>query len=118
MSSNRVLTGLLTFAGGFLSGLLFAPQSGAETRDQLAERAKSQMEGMEDRLQHLEARLASLGEQIKAESGQWSDKVKKGSDKLRRAAADSVLPDVPDDPAAFKVEGGEVAADLRHLPRK
>jgi gas vesicle protein len=111
MSSNRVLTGLFAFAGGFLSGILFAPQSGADTREQLADEARSQLHGVDERLKNLEAQISSLGDQLLTASSQWSEKVK-------QAAADTVLPDVPDDPDAFKLDGGQVAADLRHLPRK
>ena len=111
MSFNRLVTGLFAFAGGFLSGILFAPQSGADTREQLAGEARTQLEGMDERMQNLEKQLSSLADQIKSVSSEWSDRV-------IQAAADTVLPDVPDDPEAFKLDDGEVAADLRHLPRK
>ena len=107
MSTNNVLTGLAAFAGGFLAGVLLAPSSGRETRDRLSDEARNRMKSLEGQVRGVEDRLASL-----------SDQIHDASDQFRTAAAHKVLPDVPEDPEAFKLDEEEVEADLRHMPRK
>ena len=111
MSVDRVLTGLAAFAGGVVAGILLAPQSGAETREQISGEAKASLRRLEGQIQGLEKRLADLGEQLKEGGQELGDKVKKST-------IDQVLPEVPGDPAAFDLAGDDVSRDLRHMPRK
>lgn len=107
MSIERTLSGLVAFAGGVFAGFLLAPQSGAETRAKLSEEGRARLKGIEDQLESLESRLGELGGQVRAKGNQ-----------VKNSAVGQVLPDLPDDPEAFKVGDDDVAGDLRHMPRK
>jgi gas vesicle protein len=110
-SIDRLLTGLVAFAGGMMAGVLLAPQSGAETRGKITDEARVQLKRMEGQLEGLEKKLADVTSQVIETSGEVSEKI-------RGATVDQVLPELPEDPEAFKIAADELAGDLRHMPKK
>ena len=110
-SFDRMMTGLIAFAGGIATGILLAPSSGSETREKIGQQAQAQLGKMERRMKELEKQIEHMAESVKDSSASVLGEVKE-------AAASQTLPDVPSDPEAFQVGEDEVAGDLRHLPRK
>lgn len=106
---NLLVTGLAAFAGGVVAGILFAPDSGARTRARIAEEARAQARNLEKKLSGLESKIDDLQKQVRETGTHLGERVVEAA---RHAAAP-----VPDDPEAFHVEKGDVAQDLRRMPR-
>lgn len=89
-------SGLGTFVLGALIGaglaLLFAPQSGEETQEEIRERALRLKEGAEDRVRdaqrQLEARMDQAREGVQARVGQVREAVESGRQAAREARSD------------------------------
>jgi len=110
---TTIAVALGSFAGGVCLGILMAPQSGRETREQISTRVRGELSRLEGQLSNLETHLEELEDQITQISGDIRQKIR---DKAEHAV-DQVLPTIPDDPSVFKVEGGELEQDLRRMPR-
>ncbi len=109
-TQQTIITGLLAFAGGFVAGILFAPESGAKTRERISREAQSQLRNLGKQLDGLEDRIDGLQKQVKEGGAQLGERV---VDKAKQ-----VMSSVPDEAADFNVEANDVAKDLRRMPRK
>ena len=109
-----LIVGAAAFAGGYLAGVLLAPRSGEETRQQIGERAKAQTRWVEQRIARLEDQIGKVEEQLRQKSGAFGDQVREAA----QNAVDQVVPSLPDDPKAWGVGDDDVAGDLRHMPKK
>jgi len=108
-TQRTIITGLLAFAGGFLAGILLAPESGTKTRKKIAKEAQSQLRNLGKQLDGLEDRIEGLQKQVKQTGSHLGEKVVD--------AAKQVVSTVTEEAADFKVEQKEVAKDLRRMPR-
>lgn len=118
---DTVLTALVAFAGGFLAGILLAPDSGAKTRERIAEEAKVRMRRLEGRLDSLQEQLAGLDDAVKHTASDISRKVKSASTQVGqkfREATQQAVDVLPADADAFHVDPADVTGDLRRMPRK
>ena len=111
---SQLLTAVVAFAGGFLAGVLFAPQSGREARRRIAETAQDSTRWMGERLQAVETQLGAVEQQIQAAGAQFGEKMRGAAGK----AVDQYVPSVPDDADALQIDQEDVDHDLRHMPRK
>lgn len=107
---RTVITGLLAFAGGFLAGILLAPESGAKTRKKIAKEAQSQLRGLGKQLDGLETRIEGLQKQVRETGTHLGERVVD--------AAKQVVTTVTEEAAEIRVEANDVARDLRRMPRK
>ncbi len=108
------LTALFAFAGGFTAGLLCAPHSGRKSRDLIAARLQAESRRLEQQLHALEKQLAGLEAQVSETGREVSEKVRETAEKV----VGQVSPNLPNDPEAWKVEGGELTSELRRMPRR
>lgn len=115
MDGNRnwVAASIAAFAGGVLAGILFAPQSGREFRRAIANRALVPAHWVEGRFYEIERQLEALEQELRATSAEFSEKLR---DATHRAVAQYV-PDFPENPEAWDVDGPELTRDLPGLPR-
>lgn len=111
---TQLLTAISAFAGGFIAGLLFAPQSGREARQRIVQTAQGSTQWIEDQIHSLEDQLGTLEQHIQSVSAQFGDKVREVTNK----AVDQYLPSFPDEQNDWEMEGGDLERNLRHLPRK
>ena len=111
---KRLITGLVAFGGGFLAGILLAPNSGEETRGRIADEAKDQFKRLDKQIHGLEAQLSALQDQLSSVSTDVGERFRSAAHK----GVEKVIPELPDDPDSWKVEDDEVASELRHMPRK
>lgn len=123
MASTRdtLLTAVVAFAGGFLAGILLAPDSGAKTRERIADEAKARMRRLEGRLDSLQEQLAGLDDAVKNTASDLSRRVKAASTQVGqkfRDATHQAVDVLPTDADAFHVDPGDVTGDLRRMPRK
>ena len=109
-TQRTIITGLLAFAGGFLAGVLLAPESGAKTRKRIAKEAQSQLRHLGKQLDGLEDRIEGLQKQVKESGAHLGERVV--------GAAKQVVSTVAEEAAEIRVEANDVAKDLRRLPRK
>ena len=103
------------FAAGFVSGILFAPQSGKTTRKRLADEARGQLKVAESQIEAIEEHLADLNERVHETGKDLSGKIRQAANN----AVDSYIPDLADGVENWS-EGGEdeVVKDLRNMTRK
>ena len=111
---TQLLTAITAFAGGFIVGLLIAPQSGREARRRIAQSAQGSTRWIEDQLHSLEDQLGTLEQHIQSVSAQFGDKVRDVTHK----AVDQYLPSFPEESNDWEMEGEDLERNLRHLPRK
>lgn len=114
-SLSKATVVVIAFTTGFVSGVLFAPQSGKNTRRRIADEAREQLKAAESQLEAIEEQLAELNTRVQ-ETG------KDLSGKIRQAASETVdeyIPDLADGVEDWS-EGGEdeVVRDLRNMTRK
>ena len=109
-TQQTILTGLLAFAGGFLAGVLLAPDSGSKTRERITKEAQSQLRNLGKQLDGLENRIDGLQKQVKEGGTHLGERVVD--------AAKQVVSGAADEAADFTVEANDVAKDLRRMPRK
>jgi len=76
-------------AAGYLAGLLTAPKSGKETRDELKQSRANSMSEVEKQLKLLHTELGKLVDETKETSNDMSDKAQKEFKKLVDTAKDS-----------------------------
>ena len=114
MRSTRelMLYTTLAFAGGALSGLLFAPQSGREFRASLLRSTRKPTGWVEERLHQVEVQLAALEAQVQTTSTALSQRFREATGR----ALDSYRPSFSE--LSWDVKRGELARDLRYLPRR
>lgn len=111
---ERAALAVAAFTGGLLAGLLLAPRSGRKMRRLIAKKAQAQSRWAEQRLHDVETQLSALEQQLRDAGAGLSDQLRDATQK----AVEQVTPTVPDDPAAWSVEGREVASELRRMPRR
>lgn len=102
-SSNGVLTALLAFAGGFVAGILLAPDSGSGTRGRIASTAKDRLAHLDDQLDGLTGQLDALQNQIQ---------------KASQTIAERVKTVAIGEEGDWEVADDDVNRDLRRMPRK
>lgn len=93
-----------TFAGGFVAGLMAAPESGSASRRRLAEKAQIQRQRLGEHLQAIEQQLAALEQDLHLLG-------KRFSDQLRSDAG-------AEEPITWDLDSEEVTRELRGMPRK
>jgi gas vesicle protein len=108
---TQLLTAVAAFAGGFLAGVLLAPQSGREARRRIARTAQDSTRWVEDRLQTVETQLGALEQQIQAAGAQFGEKVQEVAAKT----VEQYVPSLPDDSDLLEKE--DLTRDLRRMPR-
>ncbi len=123
MASTRdtLLTALAAFAGGLLTGILIAPDSGARTRERIADEARARMKRLEGRLDSIQEQLSGLDDVLGRKTADLTRRARQVGEQVSarvRSAAHEAGSVVPDDPDAFHVDSGEVAHDLRRMPKK
>ena len=103
------------FAAGFVSGILFAPQSGKNTRKRIADEAREQLKAAESQIDAIEEQLAELNGRVQETGKELSGKIRQAANE----AVDSYIPDLADGVENWS-EGGEedVVKDLRNMTRK
>lgn len=109
-TQQTIITALLAFAGGFVAGILLAPESGSKTRKRIGKEAQSQLRNLGKQLDGLEDRIDGLQKQVKEGGAQLGERV---VDKAKQ-----VIAGVAEEAADFSVEANDVAKDLRRMPRK
>lgn len=109
-NTNWIVTAVAAFAGGYLAGMLFAPQSGRDLRRSIASRASEPAHWMEGRLHEIERQLSELERELRATSAEFGDR-------LREATQRAVSHYVPENPEPWRVERSEVTRELPGLPR-
>lgn len=92
--SKKILKNLAigaAFAGaaGYLAGLLTAPKSGSETRDELYKSIKNNTTDIESQLKNLQAELGRLVDQAKNQSTDMNDQAQNEFKTLLEKAKDS-----------------------------
>ena len=103
------------FAAGFVSGILFAPQSGKNTRRRIADEARGQLKAAESQLDTIEEHLADLNGRVQETGKEITGKIRQAANE----AVDSYIPDLADGVENWS-EGGEdeIVKDLRNMTRK
>lgn len=81
------LSTLIAAAAGYLTGVLTAPKSGQETRQELKDAATSNYNEAERRLKKLQTELSQLLDDVKAHSSDASGKARAELDQLTDTAA-------------------------------
>ncbi|MFQ5569720.1 MAG: YtxH domain-containing protein [Rhodothermales bacterium] len=109
-----LLTAISAFAGGFFAGLIFAPQTGRETRQRLVRTAQGSTRWLGEQLDAVEAKIGVLEQQIHKTTSQFTEKVRETA----HHTVDQYVPSMPDDTKAWTVEREDLAHDLRRMPRK
>lgn len=104
-------TALAAFAGGYASWRWLAPRSEQALRDSLAAQARASSGWMGTQWQAAEAQLAALEAEVETAGRAFSDKVRS----LTQNAFDPLTFELSE---AWQLERGEVARELRHLPRR
>lgn len=89
-------------AAGYVTGLLTAPKSGKETREDIKEAAKKRREDALKELKHLQSELDKVMDQAKERMGKMSSKAK---DELQTALSKA---------RETKEKTGEVISAVRH----
>ena len=79
---NLALVAGLAAAAGFVTGLLTAPKSGKETRDDLKQAAQNGISQAERQLKNVSSELADMLDEAKKRGGAMSDKARKQLDDL------------------------------------
>ena len=110
-SVSMTLVAASAFAGGYFSGLLLAPRTGRAARRRLTRQARASSKWLGGRVHALEAQLAALEQEIEALGHQFSAKVRAAT----HGAFNAFVPGFPD---GWGLERGEMARELRHLPRR
>lgn len=100
------------FAGGLFSGLLVAPTSGREFRQRIVECTQTQGAWVERRLQRIETQLSALEDQMQTTTTAFSERFRE----VTGRALDAYVPTMPE--SSWAVEKGELARELRFMPRK
>ena len=93
-----------TFAGGFVSGLMAAPDSGAASRRRIAEKAQAQRHLLGDHLTSIEKQLGALERDLQLLGRRFKEQ-------LNIEAVDT-------EDIAWDVASDEVTRELRGMPRK
>ena len=86
---NVAIGGTIAAIGGFLAGILTAPKSGKETRQDIKEGAGKGVAEAEKDLKKLQAELDKAIKQAKSQGGKLSAKAQKELDELLLKAKDS-----------------------------
>lgn len=107
------MIGATAFAGGLVAGYLLTSRSGRPFRVGTVGKIAVPGPWIESRLEDVERQLAVLESQLAATGAEFSDRVREAT----RQVVDQVVPVVPEDPDAWKVDGEELAQDLRFMPR-
>lgn len=110
---SQLATIAATFAAGFAAGILLAPSSGRELREDLGAQARQKLDVAEKKLAEVESRLNQLNESIGETTNEWSEK-------LRTSAEETMSQHVPDlslDSEKWDLEESEMKRELRHLAR-
>lgn len=110
---TQLLTAVAAFAGGFLAGVLLAPQSGREARRRIVQTAQDSTRWVEDRLQTIETQLGVLEQQMQAAGAQFGEKVREAATRT----VEHYVPALSDDGDLLEMDQEDLTRDLRHLPR-
>ena len=108
-----LLTGLSSFAGGFILGLLVAPESGREARQRVSLAAHGSTRWMGDRLQELEGRLHEIEAQVQETGLHLSQRVREATGRT----LDAYVPSVPNEDA-WDIRREDLSRNLRRMPRR
>jgi gas vesicle protein len=100
------------FAGGLLTGILFAPRTGRDLRQSIASRALEPAHWAEERLQEIERQLVALERDLRASSTEFGEKLRETTHRT----VSHYVPEVPDDTKAWNVDSPEVTRDLPRMP--
>lgn len=95
-----------TFVGGYLSGLLSAPDSGRSSRRRIAEKAQVQRQRLGEHVRSIEEQLSGLERDLHLLGQRFSDQ-------LRHTNQDDASEDI-----AWEVDPDEVTRELRGMPRR
>jgi len=106
---SLLLTALASFAGGFVAGVLMAPES----RRRLAAGAQGSARWVGHQMHAIEAQLTALEHQLNTISADLGERVRATT----KEAFDPHVPSIPDE-EMWEFEGEDVARDLRRMPRK
>ena len=93
-----------TFAGGFVTGLMAAPDSGQASRQRLAKKANDQRQRLGEHLRAIEKQLAALEQDLHLLG-------KRFSDQLHATPED-------EDAITWDVDSDEITRELPGIPRK
>lgn len=113
-SRQHWLVAVAAFAGGVLSGLLLAPESGQDVRRRVTRTARGSARWAGQRLHDVEDQLDALERQLQTLSAQLGQRLCEATQR----AAHHYLPSAPADEAAWTLEGADLVRDLRRLPRQ
>ena len=97
-----------TFASGFLSGLMFAPDSGRASRRRIAEKAQAQGRRLGEHIQSIEKQLCVLERDLQLLGRRLGDQLHSATQGHAGA----------DDEMTWEVDPEEVTRELRGMPRK
>lgn len=106
--TNVLLTALATFAGGFVAGLILAPQSGRDARGALAQKLRAQTQRLEAHVHAVEAHIEEVEAHLQHSGEALGSRVKGALDVQVAGALEE---------DAWSLEQEDLARDLRQLPR-
>lgn len=112
-TTHLLATAVSAFAGGYLAGLLFAPQSGRKARQAIASQARAQTDRLEAQLHALEEQLIAVEQQLEESGYAFSERVRGAAQRT----LDHYLPTFDEAADEWKLRRGEVTRDLRRMPR-
>ena len=114
MSTNRnmLLTAMAAFAGGFVAGLLCAPQSGSVLRRRIGDSMQAPTQWAERHFHEIEEQIEALEKRLVATSSEFSEKLSAATKK----AVENLVPSIPNETESWDLEGSEIKQDLRRIP--
>lgn len=114
MASSRQLlvSATLAFAGGFCSGLLYAPQTGRELRRRIVRSMQQPSRWAEARLHEVETRLSALESQLH----DTTDAFRERFHEVTGRTLEAYLPTFAEQ--GWDVKRGELLRELRFMPRR
>ncbi|NBC17762.1 MAG: hypothetical protein GVY18_10655 [Bacteroidetes bacterium] len=105
--SSMIVTAATAFVGGFFAGLFYASETGHTVRRRIADQAQHSTRWMEGRLHEVETRVQVMEQHLEDAGHEISDKLREATDRY-----------VPRSSDEWTVESGEMARDLRRMPRQ
>lgn len=115
MSHNQtsLLVALAGFAGGFLAGMVLAPEPGLRVRRQIGLQLQAQCSALERAMRSMEAQLDALERQLHASGDQFAARMRTLADK----ATEQYLPNPDLTEEEWDLQRKELHRDLPGLPR-
>lgn len=105
--SSLIVTAATAFVGGFFAGLFYASETGHTVRQRIADQAQHSTRWLEDRLHHVETRVNVMEKHLEDAGHELSDKIREATDHH-----------VPRSSGDWSVDSGDMARDLRRMPRQ